>query len=612
MSEIIYKIIGAIKVKYIISISTLFLVLLLSFPCIAEEVVQTGYKDKNPQYVPEEIIIKFKTNYSEQWAYQNWINPMLVILLDFADTDMSKVVIDPEKAWSGLIFGNEKGQGNHYWNEVSRGQLQLLKANESYGEVNNGVLWVKLSQYKPESGQYVVEQQTWIPDALDIAGNYINFAEYDIDKDGILTNQELAVFFVLNLPYENISGSGAQANILINHITGGVKIQKFLRTQYDYTSIGVNMHELAHHLLSASHFVSPHYHGLMGMGAYNEDPVITKLHNGDHLGTSPAHLIGYNKIVCSFVEPANITSTTYNVKLYSPHTDDYNVIALPVTGGYLYLENRTKEGYDYGIPFINDNGGLFATDVSQYITPLQLSTDCGNLGDYYSYQGHNDEFSLGGYTITNISPAGPVMSCDIIYNEITPVIEKYKYRYWVNDPEREGYRIWKYSGAQEGQMVDIDFSSFPYGDDPNGYFTINLAVYYNTGEIRSANLEAQWPTASKYLKISKVKISNPYTYADDAIISLSFNEAEPYEQSAIVSVDHNGFQSSFRLINLPKYAAALEGDINKDGEVDSIDLQMCVNIILGIEDFKPEADVNGDTFVDALDLQRIVNSILGI
>lgn len=58
----------------------------------------------------------------------------------------------------------------------------------------------------------------------------------------------------------------------------------------------------------------------------------------------------------------------------------------------------------------------------------------------------------------------------------------------------------------------------------------------------------------------------------------------------------------------------LVGDVSLDGLVNVIDVQMCVNVILGSET-TPEvvirADVNGDGGVNVLDVQAIVNIILG-
>lgn len=58
----------------------------------------------------------------------------------------------------------------------------------------------------------------------------------------------------------------------------------------------------------------------------------------------------------------------------------------------------------------------------------------------------------------------------------------------------------------------------------------------------------------------------------------------------------------------------LAGDIDLDGLVNVIDVQLCVNVILGSEtdpDVIIRADVNTDGSVNVLDVQAIVNIILG-
>ncbi|MFH1442316.1 MAG: S8 family serine peptidase [Candidatus Omnitrophota bacterium] len=51
-------------------------------------------------------------------------------------------------------------------------------------------------------------------------------------------------------------------------------------------------------------------------------------------------------------------------------------------------------------------------------------------------------------------------------------------------------------------------------------------------------------------------------------------------------------------------------DVNGDGQIDALDLQLCVNVIMGTAESIPSADVNGDGVVGAVDIQMIVNKIL--
>jgi hypothetical protein len=60
-------------------------------------------------------------------------------------------------------------------------------------------------------------------------------------------------------------------------------------------------------------------------------------------------------------------------------------------------------------------------------------------------------------------------------------------------------------------------------------------------------------------------------------------------------------------------SSSLAEDINQDGAVDSLDLQLWVNVFLGFEvdpNFITRADINGDGMVNALDLEMLTKAIL--
>ena len=56
-----------------------------------------------------------------------------------------------------------------------------------------------------------------------------------------------------------------------------------------------------------------------------------------------------------------------------------------------------------------------------------------------------------------------------------------------------------------------------------------------------------------------------------------------------------------------------EGDLNGDGGVNVLDLQLCINVFLGVESdstIVARSDINLDGRVDVLDVQAIANLIL--
>jgi len=495
---------------------------------------------------------------------------VLIVLLDFSDTDMSKLFDQPEAGWSELIFGTKQGQGNHYWYQTSGGQFQLLKAAESGGIANNGVISIKLSTAQPVAGSFVVQDQTWIPEALALAKSSVDFASFDKNGDGLVRNDELSVMFVLNLPYARINGAGAEANIAIYHPIAGtnVSLEKFARVQADYTSIGTPMHELGHHILALDHGPAPSNHDLMGLGAYAEDPLLTTLHSSaSHYATRPTGLHGLNKLAAGFLKPTHISETTRGLKLYAPETGKaYNVLELPVVDGFLYLENRSAWGYDQSIPFCNgDKGGLFPIDASQYLTPLNIpgissrppltSFDLPDESfcDFYALSGHNDSFSLGPWTIENVSAPGPVMTLDLVKKDVTPKIAHYKFRYWITNPNKQGYRMWHRAEATQNGNTLIDFATFPSGNDAAGYFTISLESYYDTGEVRSVNSDAVWTSEAPYVSLNALgDFTNDGAFRKDTIVQIALSSSAAHVSSAKVNVSAGTFQTSFTLNNIPQ------------------------------------------------------------
>lgn len=64
-------------------------------------------------------------------------------------------------------------------------------------------------------------------------------------------------------------------------------------------------------------------------------------------------------------------------------------------------------------------------------------------------------------------------------------------------------------------------------------------------------------------------------------------------------------------VNATTKAGGKVGDVNGDGNIDTIDLANLINIILGKKDYVDTADINGDTTCDTLDLAKLINLILG-
>jgi len=52
-------------------------------------------------------------------------------------------------------------------------------------------------------------------------------------------------------------------------------------------------------------------------------------------------------------------------------------------------------------------------------------------------------------------------------------------------------------------------------------------------------------------------------------------------------------------------------DVNGDGGVDAVDIQLAINAVLNLDIGDLDADVSDDGQVDAVDIQLVINAVLG-
>jgi M6 family metalloprotease-like protein len=491
---------------------------------------------------------------------------VLVLLLDFADSDQNQLVPKAEEAWGKMIFGRNQSNGNHFWYQTSGGQFQLLPAAETQGTPNNGVIQIKVSENKPTTGVLVAEQQPWVPEALDKAAAFVDFKSFDKNGDNTLTNDELSVLMIINWEFDQISGQPAQANIVLNHpiANTGVTLQKFARDMYLHTSIGISMHELGHHILDLDHTPSPTDHDLMGQGEYWPDPIISTLHDPDWFNaTRPTQLKAIHKVRAGWVVPTELSSSMTGVKLYAPELGKkYNVIKLPVQDGFLLLDNRTAAGYDQSIPFCaQEAGAMFVDEVAQYLTPLPLATagamitqtdyieTVPTLCDVYALAGHNDSFTYGGWKISNVSAPGPTMTVDIEKLSGTPAVSYYALRtFWDDNGKRVAHQT-----KLDGTASTFDYSKLSGGTSVTGFVSLGLLAKYTTGESRSVSLNTTYTSDSPYFTIANAgKFTNGGAPLSDSLTYVTIHTDATKVTSAKVTFKTGTFSHTITFTNLPQ------------------------------------------------------------
>jgi len=141
-----------------------------------------------------------------------------------------------------------------------------------------------------------------------------------------------------------------------------------------------------------------------------------------------------------------------------------------------------------------------------------------------------------------------------------------------------------------------------------GSMSANMQGVYFYGDYCSGQLWSLRPSNPRTW-VSTLIVDTPYTIS-------SFGEDEAGE---LYLVDYSG-GSIMRIVGAEETTpapsvtpSAITGDLSNDGAVDILDIQLCVNVIMGSEDepgILGRSDANADGIVNIQDIQTIVNLIL--
>lgn len=138
-------------------------------------------------------------------------------------------------------------------------------------------------------------------------------------------------------------------------------------------------------------------------------------------------------------------------------------------------------------------------------------------------------------------------------------------------------------------------------------FSQNIKPYCDYSRVSVRDSEGRQVTIAKSISDNILNII-PENFERDGVYSVfvPIGAVASPNGSEMLS---KGYKFSFTVDN------GLLGDLNADGQVNSVDLQLCVNVLLGIEN-NPEitarADLDNNGEVNAADLQKLVNLLLGV
>ncbi|HEY9129385.1 MAG TPA: M6 family metalloprotease domain-containing protein [Sulfurovum sp.] len=355
--------------------------------------------------------------------------PLVIIRVEFDNYQFSSSA----SVWSQKIFGSNEGQVNHYYNEISYGKFQFQMANEIDGSAD-GVITVHLDENHPDDLEEKIDR---LVTAAILADSSIDFSEYDTNKNGSISSDELQIMFLIaggelaTGAHPGIwahswcmFGSNASAPTLdgvrLMNCNNNGTYSAFGEKHFDASNgneatIGIIAHELGHAVFDLPDLYDTEYNsagignfGLMGGGSW------AKKDEDSYYGQTPVHMTGWTKVRCNFTSATKLENDIMDIEVKATSSNDYSLYQIPTgrDGEYFLIENRDASGYDRGLDSLqgtgsykgglsilhiddnllndclsknncNDNPDHKLVDVEEANNILRLDTDS-------SYEGHND------------------------------------------------------------------------------------------------------------------------------------------------------------------------------------------------------------------------------
>lgn len=356
--------------------------------------------------------------------------PLLNILVEFNDVQLATTDSD----WNSRMFSLDKFNLNNFMSRNTQGQLTFKPVNENSGVQDDGVVRLSLDKNHPSfrDSNFVCHDNLGIdllePEIMQLTDAYVDFSQYDVNSDGKISSQELAINIIVagheraNNPLfceGSVWASGAYGGRTIyNYTYDGVVLfdgfgtmvmgemiskvgtytipKEVMGTDNDYTytqdynimaSVGVVAHELGHTLfglIDLYDYDSSSNGGIDGfslMSAGTHGSEVQTIDGNDLLvsGNSPALLDAYSQIASGLEEPEVVSVSTNDITVYPPDgTSSYNIIKL-MNGRndvYFLVENYEKVA-TRGNPRIegrttqlwgDEDGGLLVSAINENTT----------------------------------------------------------------------------------------------------------------------------------------------------------------------------------------------------------------------------------------------------
>lgn len=343
----------------------------------------------------------------------------LIVLISFADRTIQTTPAN----WYGSVFDESIRSVAKYFRDNSFGLLTISPAAHTQSGNPAGIVSVTIADNHPNYGQdYVYATETTLLNhALAQAAEYVNFAGFDTNGNGILEQSELTIYFIY-AGYE-ASGSDKTPNIWAHAYwttgtgltAGTMNVQRWAQNgELNDSSVlhpmGVIAHELGHALcgLPDLYDVSGQNQGLgnfslMASGSWGRD------YSDSYSGTTPTSLDAWSREFLGWsvpIEPAASAMISLEHVLATNSSAYKLVTPATSTTEYFLIENRQPVLWDKGLR------GSFGSTWQGGFLILHIDNTAGSVSSN----------SINSYTATAISPGHqgvvPVQastaSCDML------------------------------------------------------------------------------------------------------------------------------------------------------------------------------------------------------
>lgn len=349
---------------------------------------------------------------------------MIVVGFDGGDNPEAAVAYDENIDWNAALFGPSETPAS-YFLDVSNGLFTFVSAPETSAggiggntnvadRANDGIVHVTLHRPHGAWGPVNVENSVardfaqMVMDAMEAAAPYVDFASFDTDGNGILSQQELTVCIcvagyeassVVDFRRDDIPLTWSHAGLLTvlgqgDKVVDDVRFETYMAIAERYWEdgdpldttqqepLGIVYHELGHalglpDLYAVTYTEGPWSDYTVGELSLMDSGGWQYADDGNGWRNIPTSLDAWSRYVLGWAKPTLVTASgDYRVSSQWSDTG-YAPLLIPTSDPdqYFLVENRQAEGHDVSL----EESGLVVWHVDNGM--YELYYDANQVND---------------------------------------------------------------------------------------------------------------------------------------------------------------------------------------------------------------------------------------